>query len=544
MWPQERLLATGKLWITIKYFHPYLAYRDIDWDKALIDALPAVREAKSSSEYAAALNKLLAPLNDPETMAAQGEPGAPQEAAGPQRIWIHNGLPRPNSDFYSAFVIAEQGSAPSVRINMGESVQAVVRLSEPAPAQAAAAPSPRADRDYSDTPYPSAEYRILAAYKIWGTIRYFFGYRDLTDEDWDDAFAQYLPKIIDAKDAREYNLAIAEMLTHTSDSQTVMQSREMTKYFGECAPGVKLRLIEKKPVITEVDDDAKMAGARVGDIVRMIDNENVVDRFHRDERYTPASTTQSIGYLLMQRILNGPANSMAQITVESANGQLRNLHLKRDNMPAPAPTGEAFKLLNSKIGYADLCRLRPEEVDPMFERFGHAAGIIFDMRCGAQQTALQITSRLTAKSDIPAAIVTGPLALRPDVPTNEISTSTASYFLVETIPNNAKPKYTGKTVMLVDERTQGPGEYAGLLLEAANKTEFMGTASAGAVGETSEFVVPGGITIQFSGREVRHGNGGALQRLGLQPGISVAPTIAGIRGERDEVLEKAIEYLL
>ena len=32
----DRLVALAKLWAAVKYFHPYLAYRDdIDWDKAL-----------------------------------------------------------------------------------------------------------------------------------------------------------------------------------------------------------------------------------------------------------------------------------------------------------------------------------------------------------------------------------------------------------------------------------------------------------------------------------------------------------------------------
>ena len=35
----DRLVSTGKLWFTVKYFHPALAYRDLDWDQALVDAV-------------------------------------------------------------------------------------------------------------------------------------------------------------------------------------------------------------------------------------------------------------------------------------------------------------------------------------------------------------------------------------------------------------------------------------------------------------------------------------------------------------------------
>ena len=40
--------------------------------------------------------------------------------------------------------------------------------------------------------------------------------------------------------------------------------------------------------------------------------------------------------------------------------------------------------------------------------------------------------------------------------------------------------------MLIDERTIGQAEHAGLFLEAANKTAFIGSPSAGADGEVNE----------------------------------------------------------
>ena len=59
----------------------------------------------------------------------------------------------------------------------------------------------------------------------------------------------------------------------------------------------------------------------------------------------------------------------------------------------------------------------------------------------------------------------------------------------------------------------------------------------------TNFTIPGGITISFSGEDIRHANGGKLQRMGLQPNVSVASTLVGIRTGRDEVLEKALDYL-
>jgi C-terminal processing protease CtpA/Prc len=111
------------------------------------------------------------------------------------------------------------------------------------------------------------------------------------------------------------------------------------------------------------------------------------------------------------------------------------------------------------------------------------------------------------------------------------------------IPFSDKPHYKGKTVMLINELAGSQAEHSGLFFEAANGTRFIGSPTAGANGDITNFTVPGGIRITFSGHGVRHADGRQLQRVGLLPDIEVRPTIQGIREGRDEVLERAIEYL-
>jgi len=114
---------------------------------------------------------------------------------------------------------------------------------------------------------------------------------------------------------------------------------------------------------------------------------------------------------------------------------------------------------------------------------------------------------------------------------------------LQAIPPISKWRYRGKTAMLIDERAMSQSEHSGLFYEAANGTEFVGSPTAGANGDVTAFTVPGGIRITFSGHDVRHADGRQLQRVGLKPDVEVRPTIAGIRSGRDEVLERAIEYV-
>ena len=90
-----RLAGVAKVWGTVKYFHPYLASREIDWDKALIDTIPKINAAKTSQEYQAALNQMLAVLNDKSTRAelvTETKPAASAPTASTKPVRMENGV--------------------------------------------------------------------------------------------------------------------------------------------------------------------------------------------------------------------------------------------------------------------------------------------------------------------------------------------------------------------------------------------------------------------------------------------------------------------
>jgi len=65
----ERLAGLGRLWGAIKFFHPFLAYKEIDWDGALVAAIPRVKAARGGQEYREAIQTMLQALRDPATTA-------------------------------------------------------------------------------------------------------------------------------------------------------------------------------------------------------------------------------------------------------------------------------------------------------------------------------------------------------------------------------------------------------------------------------------------------------------------------------------------
>ena len=51
------LVALAKVWAAVKYLDPALESSDVDWDAAVMRAMPAARAAKSDDELAHAVGK-------------------------------------------------------------------------------------------------------------------------------------------------------------------------------------------------------------------------------------------------------------------------------------------------------------------------------------------------------------------------------------------------------------------------------------------------------------------------------------------------------
>jgi hypothetical protein len=181
-------------------------------------------------------------------------------------------------------------------------------------------------------------------------------------------------------------------------------------------------------------------------------------------------------------------------------------------------------------------------VDSMFSLFDDTEGIIFDVRGYPLGTAWKIAPRLADRSAVPAALFRRRVVAEPRGVLGEVQGELLHEF-TQYLPPPQPPTYRGRTVMLIDERTQSQAEHTGLFFEVANGTMFVGTPTSGTNGDITSFVLPGDIGVTFTGQGVRHADGRQLQRVGLQPHVLVAPTIEGIRAGRDEVLEGALAYL-
>ncbi|HEX6731230.1 MAG TPA: hypothetical protein VF074_14495, partial [Pyrinomonadaceae bacterium] len=426
-----RLVGLAKVWGTVKYFHPFLAYRDIDWDKALIDTIPKVNAAKTAQDYETALNQMLAVLNDNRTRAGietkEVTPTTPSTdvkhvrtenkvlvidatgiakasandmsalsgfvksinealpnttgividarsttkmididgflfdlfirqilpsmldadvVLGTLRYRLHSGYATQTgggyNDYYSAlansspkmiqgraktktppialvvnqnspasiellsglqsanraFVIQEGDRAPEVggaifTTELPENIKVRIRTSEaiypdgsvefqpdmtvqangmteamkvvqenklgPRPTRPASpftAQVAKKDDPYTEMNFPTAEYRLLALFRFWNVINYFFPYKNLIGDSWETVLPRYIPKFEANKDQADYQLTVREMAAEMRDAHGgVRNATAASQKLGTFLPLAFVGYIESKSVVTKVLDE-------------------------------------------------------------------------------------------------------------------------------------------------------------------------------------------------------------------------------------------------------------------------------------------------
>jgi hypothetical protein len=409
----------------------------------------------------------------------------------------------------------------------------------PAGAQAAALPDAvwRPDPRYDAMTEPSLEYRLLAVFEVWNVFDSFFPYFALTG-DWSPVLPEFIARMEQVRDGREYARAMAEMAARVNDGHVSLTGNPtLDALYGPVPAPLAVRWIENAWVVTDVADAAKAAGVAVGDVVLALDGAPIATREGALRRVLSAATEAGMHRKLADRLLSGADGSELGLSLRGRGATAREVRLTRGAWK-PHFAGETVRILPGNLGYVDLGRLTTPEVAGMFERLKETRALILDMRAYPNDTAWAIAPYLNTRG-----ATRGPLFRRRllmGVEGDELSVD-----FVQAIPAYPVPpfRYQGRTVMLVDERTVSQAEHSGLFFEAANGTKFIGSQTAGTDGDVTYFAVPGIASVRFSGHDVRHPDGRQLQRIGLVPDVPVAPTIQGIREGKDEVLERAVRYL-
>ncbi|MEO7997808.1 MAG: S41 family peptidase [Gemmatimonadaceae bacterium] len=420
-----------------------------------------------------------------------------------------------------------------------------------------------ASNAWTSAHYPIMGARLLAAFKMWGTLRAFHAYGDLRDESVEDALQRFIPRVEAATDAYSYASAMLEYATTLNDAQAVMTSPTLTLHLGAAATPFVTRWIEGRAIVTQIasDEAGRATGLALGDEISAADGFPMPAYVSEHRKYGAASNEWT-QYRNVTALIPRGAPGEGLFRVRDASNRDRTISVPRtpnylNRFSESERAGQSvFRAFTGGIGYIDLDRANAAQVDSAFRTLGESRALILDARgrgrtnsSGTMSPALQDVLRKLATTQPGAAIdrQTIRISSEPCAPVNSRLASTSCAVerrqFEDIVSADTSRRYKGRIVMLIDERTQGAMEQFGLGLESVANPAFIGQSSAGAAGAITSMNLPGQINLTFSGSELRHADGRQLQRVGLTPQIEVAPTVKGVRSGSDEVLERAQLWL-
>ena len=193
-----------------------------------------------------------------------------------------------------------------------------------------------------------------------------------------------------------------------------------------------------------------------------------------------------------------------------------------------------FKIPSPGIVYVNTGSLKNNYLEKSISAIFKTKGMIIDLRAYPLESSVYSLGKYLIPVLTPFAKYTN---------SNWSSPGLFTFSERKMIGGEGRKHYKGKVVVLINESTQGSGEYHAMAFKVAPQALLIGSATAGANGNLSDIYLPGGIRTMISGVGIYYPDGRETQRKGIVPQFIVQPTIKGVAEGRDELVEKAIELL-
>lgn len=519
-----RLAALCKVWGLLKYYHPEVATGEIDWDEVLVSALPAVKAAVDYDSFNQEIDNLIVQAGD----VTIGDYNTPQTPAHPNESlfkWIKNSFIF-SSDVRKKLMLVQKKHVPTDNFYVQAGSAGNTYYTN--------------EKGYDMPWYPDENHRLLALFRCWNIIQYFFPYKKDIGEDWEKILEEFLPRIMGAGDEYEYHLTMKEFTVHINDSHGYMYSPYLLLSYGWLYAPVELRYIDGKTVVTRAYEELMdpPGALQAGDIILKTHDTDIDTYREKVRKYAHASNESYKEFNICEYVRMGGTWTLPFTvlrdgqTLDVTVNSYYSYDVEQARINEDIAAGK-WKLLPGNIGYVNMGVLYKTDVDAAMAELMNTRAIIFDLRNNARGTQYLLSDYLNPEP-VDFATVTTP---NMDYPGEFPFTST-----VQTGSINPD-YYKGRVILLFDERTLSHGEFVCMALQTAPDVTLIGSQTAGADGNYSRCWLPGYISFHFSGLGIYYPDGSPTQRIGIVPDIVVRPTVPSIQNGQDEVLERAVQFI-
>jgi hypothetical protein len=232
----DNLSTLGKVWGFLKYHHPQITAGTKHFDYELLRILPKLLSAPDRKTANDALLLWTKGLGDVNPCKPCAEFDVSKLSFSADLAWILNErLLSPELSRLLQTIYSSRPTAPQQFYVALTGVGNPVFLNEPV----------------YNLRLPDAGFQILALYRYWNIVEYWYPYRDLVgDRNWNGILQEFLPRIALAKDRDSYQLAMMALIARLEDTHAnLWSSLSVRPPVGACQLPVDVRFVENRAVV-------------------------------------------------------------------------------------------------------------------------------------------------------------------------------------------------------------------------------------------------------------------------------------------------------
>lgn len=533
----EYLYFLCKIWGAVKYYSQQQC--NIQWDELLYETIENVLLAQTHDQFNAVVMEMLLHVGDNEEV--ESHPSFPNVVLNFDFDWIESDLL--SSEVKSFLEVFTNRIYPSSKNCL------LKQFAFDDPYRNGWIDF-RNDQINMSLNYFHEVDRLMLLFYYWNHMNYFFPYKDVMDQDWDTTLIQFTEIFRQSLTELALHKSFFRLTNKINDTHGFTSSplTDVMFWGGYFVPDIYLKRIEDKCVVIQTNGSKEI---QPGDILTHIDGTCVVEIEDSLSQFISASNMPAMYQRIYTSFLRGPMHSSVTLSLLNAHNVPYDVTLVRNKFPkdytavgltALNPVCDSYCITSCGSGYVNMDLLESSQIHEMMEVLKDVPAIIFDLRNYPRHTLWTLIPYIFEKPR-PFAIFQEP-ALTQDN-NSLINYLPGWYYEYNDQWNfgnwyNASP-YSGDIYILVDEVTLSLAEYTAQALSYHPNATVIGTQTAGADGNISIIVYPGGIRTVFTSLGMYYADGSPQQRVGVKIDRVVAPTIAGIRAGIDEVLQSALD---
>lgn len=528
----NNLFQFSKTWGFLKYQHSNVAQGHLNWDSVFVNNVYKIKKA-DKSQFNAILKQILHKAGTHSAVAANLPDNIFTENEDYSIAWIKQSILL-NPDVKEALIHIYNNPYHGENKYVKKHYQTSDYSGE---------------AEYKDMLLPDARYRLLFLARFWNIINYFAPYKYLVS-NWNDSLKKFIPLILRADDTTSYYKSLSLLTASLNDGHAQVthnfQSAPVTdRVFGKYTVPFNCQIIGDSLVVRHLlqHQGSESLNIQVGDKIIKVDDTPVESLIKKRIPYISASNMLNKKYMLSWFILN--ANKLDTRVIVERESKIFPVAIKRINYAETfakewrsfinhSTSDTVCKWIRDSVLLVYTGQIWDANVGVVKEKIMQSKAVVFDVRNYPNNDAFYAMFNVLLPEPTILNYSTVPVHTFP------------GYFEWVASPklgDNNSYHYKGQVVILVDERTESQGEYSSMVLQLIPHVVTIGRQTAGSDGVVTYIPMGGNNHISYSGYGIYYPDKRPTQRVGVKVDITVPQTTNAIKEGRDEILEKALQYL-